>query len=111
MPQFLWPFNAIYCAVSVARPVNTSGLPVSRQRIADLEEQLTGVCEELRAARAHHKQQLAEMAKLREEERQKALLEREEQQEQLQQHRRDMERSHQRQREEAQEKVGRVTSP
>ncbi|XP_075880226.1 centrosomal protein of 112 kDa [Nelusetta ayraudi] len=75
------------------------------QRIADLEEQLAGVCEELRAARAHHKQQLAEMVKLREEERQRALLDREAQQEQVQQHRRDLERSHQQEREAQQEKA------
>lgn len=63
------------------------------------------MCEELRAARAHHQQQLAEMARLRDEERQRALLDREARQEQ----RRELERSHQQESVAAQEQVGHMT--
>lgn len=83
---------------------------VSYQRISDLEEQLAGVCEELKVARAHHKQQLAEVAKLREEEKQRAFLDKEAYQDQLRSDmdraRRDLERSHEQEKEAALEKVG-----
>uniref|UniRef100_A0A3Q4AYE8 DUF4485 domain-containing protein n=1 Tax=Mola mola TaxID=94237 RepID=A0A3Q4AYE8_MOLML len=44
------------------------------QRISDLEAQLSSVCEELQAAHVQHKQQLAELAVHREEEKQRAFL-------------------------------------
>lgn len=95
--------------MNVTHPKRFS-LSVSYQRISDLEEQLAGVCEELKVARAHHKQQLAEVAKLREEEKQKAFLDKEAYQDQLrsdmERARRDLERSHEQEKEAALEKVG-----
>lgn len=86
-------------------------MSVSFQRISDLEAQLSSVCEELQVARAQHKQHLAEMAVLREEEKQRAFLEKEASQDRLRSDmeriRRDLERSHQQEKEAAQEKVSR----
>lgn len=70
---------------------------------------MSSVREELQVARVQHKQQLAEMAALREEEKQKAFLDKEASQDRLRSDmerlRQDLERSHQQEKEAAQEKV------
>ena len=85
-------------------------MSVSFQTISDLEAQLSDLSEELQGVHAQHKQQLAEMASLREEEKQKAFLDREASLERLrsdmQRIRSDLERSHQQEKDAAQEKVG-----
>ncbi|XP_070704230.1 centrosomal protein of 112 kDa [Pempheris klunzingeri] len=79
------------------------------QTISDLEAQLASLCEELLGARAQHKQQLAEMASLREEGKQKAIMDKEASLDRLRsdmEHIRcDLERSHQQDREAAQDKA------
>ncbi|XP_041672866.1 centrosomal protein of 112 kDa [Cheilinus undulatus] len=79
------------------------------QMVSDLESQLSGLHDELQEAHAQHKEQLAELALLREEEKQKAFLDKEASLDRL---RSDMERictdlqtSHQQERDAAQEKT------
>lgn len=76
---------------------------MSPQRISDFEAQVSSVREELQVARAQHKQRLAEMAALREEEKQKALLDKEASQDRLRSDmerlRQDLESSHQQEKE------------
>uniref|UniRef100_A0A672H841 Centrosomal protein 112 n=1 Tax=Salarias fasciatus TaxID=181472 RepID=A0A672H841_SALFA len=55
----------------------TERLFISVQTISGLESQLSRLREDLQQARAHHKQQLADMAALQEEEKQRAALEKE----------------------------------
>uniref|UniRef100_A0A8C4GSM5 Centrosomal protein 112 n=1 Tax=Dicentrarchus labrax TaxID=13489 RepID=A0A8C4GSM5_DICLA len=80
------------------------------QTISDLEAQLSSLCEELQSAHAQYKQQLAEMASLREEEKQRAFLDKEVSLDRLRSDmeriRSDLERSHQQEKDTAQEKVG-----
>lgn len=77
-----------------------------------MEAQLSSVCEELQGARAQHKQHLAGIAVLREEEKQRVLLDKEASLDQLrsgmERIRRDLERSHQQEKEAAQQMVGRA---
>lgn len=77
--------------------------------MSDLEAELSSVREELQVARVQHKQQLAETAALREEEKQKAFLDKEASQDRLRSDmerlRQDLERSHRQEKEAAQEKV------
>uniref|UniRef100_UPI0037E9BDD6 centrosomal protein of 112 kDa n=1 Tax=Semicossyphus pulcher TaxID=241346 RepID=UPI0037E9BDD6 len=79
------------------------------QTISDLEAQLSSLHDELQGAHAQHKQQLAEMALLREEEKQKAFLDKESSLDRLRSDmeriRSDLERSHQQERDSAQEKT------
>ncbi|XP_039680999.1 centrosomal protein of 112 kDa isoform X2 [Perca fluviatilis] len=79
------------------------------QTISDLEAQLSSLREEIQGAHAQHKQQLAEMALLREEETQRAFLDKEASLERLRSDmeriRGDLERSHQREKDAAQEKT------
>ncbi|XP_035510240.1 centrosomal protein of 112 kDa [Morone saxatilis] len=79
------------------------------QTISDLEAQLSSLCEELQGAHAQHKQQLAEMASLREEEKQRAFLDKEASLDRLRSDmeriRSDLERSHQQEKDTAQEKT------
>ncbi|XP_029014904.1 centrosomal protein of 112 kDa isoform X2 [Betta splendens] len=79
------------------------------QIISDLEAQLQSVREELQGAHAQHKQQLVEMALLREEEKQRWFLDKEAAQDRLRsrmdQIRCDLERSHQKERDSVQEKT------
>ncbi|XP_028456384.1 centrosomal protein of 112 kDa isoform X2 [Perca flavescens] len=79
------------------------------QTISDLEAQLSSLREEIQGAHAEHKQQLAEMALLREEEIQRAFLDKEASLERLRSDmeriRGDLEGSHQREKEAAQEKT------
>eukprot|EP00064_Thunnus_orientalis_P011134 superscaffoldBa00001579_g11164 len=79
------------------------------QTISDLEAQLSCLREELQVAHVQHKQQLAEMALLREEEKQKAFLDKEASLDRLRSDmeriRSDLERSHQQERDAAQEKA------
>ncbi|XP_042361086.1 centrosomal protein of 112 kDa isoform X2 [Plectropomus leopardus] len=79
------------------------------QTISDLEAQLSSLREELQGARAQHKQQLAELALLREEEKQKAFLDKEASLERLRSDmeriRSDLEGSHQQEKDVAQEKT------
>ncbi|KAM6966882.1 centrosomal protein of 112 kDa isoform 2-T2 [Tautogolabrus adspersus] len=79
------------------------------QAISDLEAQLSSLHDEFQCAHAQHKQQLAEMALLREEEKQKAFLDKEASLDRLRSDmeriRSDLERSHQQERDAAQEKT------
>ncbi|KAM6913720.1 centrosomal protein of 112 kDa [Lycodopsis pacificus] len=79
------------------------------QTISDLEAQLSGHRDDLRGAHAQHKQQLAEMALLREEERRVAFLDREASVDRLRSDmeriRGDLEESHQQEKDVAQEKT------
>ncbi|CAK6964763.1 centrosomal protein of 112 kDa isoform X2 [Scomber scombrus] len=79
------------------------------QTISDLEVQLSCLHEEVQAAHVQHKQQLAEMALLREEEKQKAFLDKEASLDRLRSDmeriRSDLERNHQQERDAAQEKT------
>ncbi|KAK9535053.1 hypothetical protein VZT92_007458 [Zoarces viviparus] len=79
------------------------------QTISDLEAQLSGHRDDLRGAHAQHKQQLAEMALLREEERRVAFLDREASLDRLRSDmeriRGDLEESHQQEKDAAQEKT------
>uniref|UniRef100_A0A8C9YPQ4 Centrosomal protein 112 n=1 Tax=Sander lucioperca TaxID=283035 RepID=A0A8C9YPQ4_SANLU len=79
------------------------------QTISDLEAQLSSLREEIQGAHAQHKQQLAEMALLREEEAQRAFLDKEASLERLRSDmeriRGDLEGSHQREKDAAQEKL------
>lgn len=91
--------NPLYICVSV-----------SFQTISGLEAQLSSLSEELQGAHAHHKQQLAETALLREEEKQRAFVDKEASLDRLRSDmeriRSDLERSHQQEKDAAQEKVG-----
>ncbi|XP_045897260.1 centrosomal protein of 112 kDa isoform X1 [Micropterus dolomieu] len=79
------------------------------QTISDLEAELSSLHEELQAVHAQHKQQLAEMALLREEEKQRAFLDKESSLDRLRSDmerlRSDLERSHQHEKDAAQEKT------
>ncbi|XP_070837049.1 centrosomal protein of 112 kDa [Chaetodon trifascialis] len=79
------------------------------QTISDLEAQLSSLSEELHGAHVQQKQQLAEMALLREEERQRAFLDKEASLDRLRSDmeriRSDLERSHQQEKDAAQEKT------
>ncbi|KAM7372030.1 hypothetical protein PAMP_009227 [Pampus punctatissimus] len=79
------------------------------QTISDLEVQLSGLREDLQVAHVQHKQQLADMALLREEEKQKAFLDKEASLDRLRSDmeriRSDLERTHQQERDAAQEKT------
>ncbi|XP_037647681.1 centrosomal protein of 112 kDa [Sebastes umbrosus] len=79
------------------------------QTISDLEAQLSSLREDLQGAHAQHKQQLAEMALLREEEKQNAFLDKEASLDRLRSDmeriRGDLEGSHQQEKEAAQEKT------
>lgn len=78
--------------------------------ISDLEAQLFGLREDLQGAHTKHKQQLGEMALLREEEKQRWFLDQQSSLERLrsnmEQIRSDLERSHQQEKHSAEEKVG-----
>ncbi|KAM3597869.1 uncharacterized protein V6R79_010471 [Siganus canaliculatus] len=78
------------------------------QRISDLEAQVSSLHEELQGAHAHHKQQLAEVALLREEEKHKAFLEKQASLDRLRSDmeriRSDLEKSHQQEKDAAQQK-------
>lgn len=78
--------------------------------ISDLEDQLSSLHEELQGAHAQHKQQLAEMALLREEEKERAFLDKEASLDRLRSDmeriRSDLERSHLQEKDAAQDKVG-----
>lgn len=71
---------------------------------------MSSLCEELQGAHAQHKQQLAEMALLREEEKQRAFLDKEASLDRLRSDieriRCDLEKSHQQEKDAAQDKVG-----
>ncbi|XP_041812859.1 centrosomal protein of 112 kDa isoform X2 [Chelmon rostratus] len=79
------------------------------QTISGLEAQLSSLSEELQGAHAHHKQQLAETALLREEEKQRAFVDKEASLDRLRSDmeriRSDLERSHQQEKDAAQEKT------
>nr|XP_046270515.1 centrosomal protein of 112 kDa isoform X2 [Scatophagus argus] len=79
------------------------------QRISDLEAQLSSLREELQSAYAQHKQQLAEMAVLQEEEKQRVFLDKEASLDRLHADmdriRSDLQRSHQQEKDAAQEKT------
>ncbi|XP_034749865.1 centrosomal protein of 112 kDa isoform X2 [Etheostoma cragini] len=79
------------------------------QTISDLEAQLSSLREEIQGAHARHKQQLAEMALLREEETQRAFLDKEASLERLRSDmeriRGDLERSYQQEKDAAQQKT------
>nr|XP_061805304.1 centrosomal protein of 112 kDa-like [Nerophis lumbriciformis] len=75
------------------------------QTISDLEAQLSSLLEELQLARVQHKQQLAEAAALREEERQRAYLDKETLRSDMELALRDLKRSHQQEKEAAEEKI------
>ncbi|XP_077389166.1 centrosomal protein of 112 kDa [Festucalex cinctus] len=75
------------------------------QTISELEAQLTRLREELQVARGQHKQQLAEMAALREEEKQRAYLDKETLRSDMERVLRDLKRSHQQEKETAEEKT------
>ncbi|XP_019132830.2 centrosomal protein of 112 kDa isoform X1 [Larimichthys crocea] len=79
------------------------------QMISHLEAQVSCLCEELQGAHTQHKQQLAEMVLLREEEKQKAFLDKEASLDRLRSDmeriRSDLERSHQQEKDAAQEKT------
>uniref|UniRef100_A0A3Q3WM44 DUF4485 domain-containing protein n=1 Tax=Mola mola TaxID=94237 RepID=A0A3Q3WM44_MOLML len=81
------------------------------QRISDLEAQLSSVCEELQAAHVQHKQQLAELAVHREEEKQRAFLDKRASLDRLRSDmeriRHDLERRHLQEKEAEQERVSR----
>uniref|UniRef100_A0A3B4YPC4 Centrosomal protein 112 n=1 Tax=Seriola lalandi dorsalis TaxID=1841481 RepID=A0A3B4YPC4_SERLL len=80
------------------------------QTISDMEVQLSSLREEFQGAHTQHKQQLAELAFLREEEKQRAFLDKEASLDRLRSDmeriRSDLERSHQHEKDAAQEKVG-----
>ncbi|KAJ4932743.1 hypothetical protein JOQ06_011158 [Pogonophryne albipinna] len=79
------------------------------QTISDLESQLSSLSEDLHGANEKHKQQLAEMALLREEEKQREFLDREASLDRLRSDmeriRGDLEESHQQEKDAAQEKA------
>ncbi|XP_074552561.1 centrosomal protein of 112 kDa-like isoform X1 [Halichoeres trimaculatus] len=79
------------------------------QTISDLEDQLSSLHDELQDLRTQQKQQLADMATLREEEKQKAFLDKEASLDRLRSDmeriRSDLERSHQQERDAAQERT------
>ncbi|XP_029364407.1 centrosomal protein of 112 kDa isoform X2 [Echeneis naucrates] len=79
------------------------------QTISDLEAQLSSLHEELQGAHTQHKQQLAELALLREEEKQKAFLDKEASLDRLRSDmeriRSDLERNHQQEKDTVQEKT------
>ncbi|XP_036945930.1 centrosomal protein of 112 kDa isoform X2 [Acanthopagrus latus] len=79
------------------------------QRISDLEAEVSSLSEKLQGAHAHHKQQLAELALLREEEKQKMFLDKEASLDRLRSDveciRSDLESRHQQERDAAQEKT------
>ncbi|XP_054615420.1 centrosomal protein of 112 kDa-like isoform X2 [Dunckerocampus dactyliophorus] len=79
------------------------------QTISDLEAQLSCLREELHVARVQHKQQLAEMAVLREEEKQRAYLDKDTSLKRLRSDmegiRSDLQRNHQQEKEAAEEKT------
>uniref|UniRef100_A0A671X2K1 Centrosomal protein 112 n=1 Tax=Sparus aurata TaxID=8175 RepID=A0A671X2K1_SPAAU len=79
------------------------------QRISDLEAEVTSLSEKLQGAHAHHKQQLAELALLREEEKQKMFLDKEASLDRLRSDmeciRSDLETRHQQEKDAAQEKT------
>uniref|UniRef100_A0A3B4U3L4 Centrosomal protein 112 n=1 Tax=Seriola dumerili TaxID=41447 RepID=A0A3B4U3L4_SERDU len=79
------------------------------QTISDMEVQLSSLREELQGAHTQHKQQLAELAFLREEEKQRAFLDKEASLDRLRSDmeriRSDLERSHQHEKDAAQEKT------
>ncbi|XP_076020693.1 centrosomal protein of 112 kDa [Genypterus blacodes] len=81
----------------------------SAQTLSDLSEELGSLREELQMCRAHHKQQLTEMALLLDEEKQKAALDKEASLEKLrtdmERIRSNLERSHQQEKDSAQEKT------
>nr|XP_033500681.1 centrosomal protein of 112 kDa isoform X3 [Epinephelus lanceolatus] len=80
-----------------------------QQTISDLEAQLSSLREELQGAHAQHKQQLAEMTLLREEEKQKAFMDKEASLDRLRSDmeriRSDLEESHQQEKDAAQDKT------
>lgn len=84
-------------------------ISVSFQMISDLEAQLSSLHEELQGVHTQHKQQLTEMALLREEEKQRWFLDKEAALDRLrsnmEQTRSELERSHQQAKDAAQEKV------
>ena len=86
-------------------------MSVSSQRISDLDAQLSSVCEELQAAHVQHKQQLAESAVHREEEKQRAFLDKQASLDRLRSDteriRHDLERRHLQEKEAEQERVSR----
>ncbi|XP_071329827.1 centrosomal protein of 112 kDa [Trachinotus anak] len=79
------------------------------QTISDLEAQLSSLCEELQGAHTQHKQQLAELALLREEEKQRAFLDKEASlaglRSEMERIRSNLERSHQQEKDTALEKT------
>lgn len=83
---------------------------LSLQTISDLEVELSSLREDLQRAHSQHKQQLAEMALLREEEKQRVFLDKEAALDRLRSDmeriRGDLEKSHQQEKDAAQEKVG-----
>ena len=85
-------------------------ISLSFQRISDLEAEVSSLSEKLQGAHAHHKQQLAELALLREEEKQKMFLDKEASLDRLRSDveciRSDLESRHQQEKDAAQEKVG-----
>lgn len=85
-------------------------MSLSFQTISDLDAQLSSLRDELQGAHVQHKQQLTELALLREEEKQRAFLDKEASLDRLRSDmeriRSDLEGSHQQARDAAQEKVG-----
>ena len=81
----------------------------SLQTISELEDQLSSLRDELQGAITQHKQKLAELALLREEEKQRALLDKksalDRQRTEMEHIRSDLERSHLQAKDAAQEKV------
>ncbi|XP_051905475.1 centrosomal protein of 112 kDa isoform X1 [Hippocampus zosterae] len=75
------------------------------QTISELEGQLSRLREKFQVARGQHEQQLAEMAALREEERQKANLDKETLRSDMERALRDLQRSHQQEKEMAEDKT------
>uniref|UniRef100_A0A3Q3E6E9 Centrosomal protein 112 n=1 Tax=Hippocampus comes TaxID=109280 RepID=A0A3Q3E6E9_HIPCM len=75
------------------------------QTISELEGQLSRLREKFQVVRGQHEQQLAEMAALREEERQKANLDKETLRSDMERALRDLQRSHQQEKETAEDKV------
>lgn len=101
--------NIVRVNISYLNPLYIS-VSVTFQTISDLEAELSSLHEDLQAVHAQHKQQLAEMALLREEEKQRAFLDKESSLDRLRSDmerlRSDLERSHQHEKDAAQEKVG-----
>uniref|UniRef100_A0A3Q2ZJN0 Centrosomal protein 112 n=1 Tax=Hippocampus comes TaxID=109280 RepID=A0A3Q2ZJN0_HIPCM len=75
------------------------------QTISELEGQLSRLREKFQVVRGQHEQQLAEMAALREEERQKANLDKETLRSDMERALRDLQRSHQQEKETAEDKT------